>query len=64
MTKGDVMETLNQLVIYIGKKEVNKNFGEQESFHKLMLPKWKKWQKVWKIRILHDNPRVKPITIT
>ncbi len=25
-----------------------------------MLPKWKKWQKVWKNRIMHYAPRDKP----
>jgi hypothetical protein len=55
-----VIEILNQLVTYIGKKEFKKNFWEQDFFHKLMMQKWKKWQNVWKNSILHYTPRVKP----
>jgi hypothetical protein len=51
---------LNQLATYIGKKQYNKNFWDTESYLKLLLPKWKKWQKVWKNRIQHYTPRSTP----
>jgi hypothetical protein len=46
LTTDNVIEILNELAIYIGKKEFKMNFCEQESFHKRMLLKWKEWQKV------------------
>ena len=37
-----------------------KNFWDQESYHRIILQKWKKWQKVWKNSILHYTPCDKP----
>ena len=60
ITIDEVIETLNQLAMYIARKDYKKNFWDTEPYLKQMLPKWKKWQKVWKNHILHYTPRITP----
>ena len=56
----DLLEVMNQAAILIAMKDYKKDFWLAESFNKVILPKWKKWQKAWKNRIAHYTPRVKP----
>jgi hypothetical protein len=61
----DVIEILSQPVIYIGKKDLKKNFWDVETNLKMVLPKWKKWQKLPEsLEETHDlevlQPRVSP----
>ncbi len=46
--------------MYIGKKDFKRNFWDTEPYKKLLLQKWKEWQKVWNNRIKHYTPRVDP----
>ena len=55
-----MIEVFNQIAIFIGKKNYNKNFWETEAFLRLMRPKYVKWQNAWQNRILHYTPRYKP----
>ncbi len=56
----DLLEIMNQAAIWIAKKDYKKDFWLAESFLKVALPKWKKWQKAWKNCITHYTPLVKP----
>ena len=64
MSLDDLLEVMNQAAIWIAKKDYRNDFWKAESFLKVTLPKWKKWQKAWqwKNRITHYTPRVKPAT--
>jgi hypothetical protein len=41
----DLLEVMNQAAIWIAKKDYRNDFWKAESFLKVTLPKWKKWQK-------------------
>ena len=62
MSLDDLLEVMNQAAIWIAKKDYKNDFWKAESFLKVTLPKWKKWQKAWKNRITYYTPRVKPAT--
>jgi hypothetical protein len=60
VTYDDMDELYNQTSIYIGKTDFKLNFWDTQPFLKSLQPNWKKWQKVWKIRIKYYTPRTKP----
>ena len=62
LSLDDLLEVMNQAAIWIAKKDYKNDFWKAESFLKVTLPKWKKWQKAWKNRITHYTPRVRPAT--
>ncbi len=51
-----MLESNNQLAIYISEKNYTKNFWETKAFLKLLKPKYVKWQNAWKNRITNYTP--------
>ena len=45
VSMNDLIEIMNQAAIWIAKKDYKKDFWLAESFLKVTLPNWKKWQK-------------------